>query len=139
MNRFKNKLPIEADPQFRDAIMSAWWASGNRPTPANVPNPIYGLAWMADEDSGRQYQDLYDQLADDYRGGYHGDRKTKLLLYIEHRAMRDYGVVIHTGTGFSRFDTEDTHHGNPAVIAGLCEDYDSCEREEVQEYLVGIR
>lgn len=119
MNRFKNKLTSDAEYTAKMEALAIW---GDR-----IPN------------AGEVYQDLYDQLADDYRGGYYGPRKTKLLLYIEHRAMRDYGVVIHTGTGFSRFDTEDTHHGDPAVIAGLCEDYASYEREEVQEFLAGIR
>lgn len=133
MNRFKNK-PDLLDTPHREVLMKGLPSRGDIDT---LPNPIYGIG--IDDKTGENYQDLYDQLADDYRGGYFGDRKTKLLLYIEHRAMRDYGVVIHTGTGFSRFDAEDTHHGDPAVIAGLCDDYDTFEREEVQEYLVGIR
>lgn len=84
-----------------------------------------------------EYQDLYDMLADDYRCGYHGERKLKLLLYIQHRAYREYGVILSTGQ--SRLDAYDTHHGDPADIALLCEQYDSYEREEVQEFLAGIR
>lgn len=84
------------------------------------------------------YQDLFDVLSDDYRGGYSGERKAKLLLYIQHRAQREYGVVIHTGGGVFP-EGQENHFGDPADIASLCDDYDSYEREEVQEFLCGIR
>lgn len=118
MNRFKNILRDEKEPT-ETAIQFGFW-------PFDPP---------------AAYQDLYDMLSDDYRGGYHGSRKTKLLLYIAHRAYREYGVIIHTGNGFAPLDANDTHHGDPADLAVLLDDYSYSfvEHEDVLEFLAGIR
>ena len=127
MNRFKNRL-----------LNYTEYAGPIRQLDHDAKIGVYLEDELIDAQS---YQDLYDMLADDYRGGYHGERKTKLLLYIAHRAYREYGVVIHTGNGFAPLDSVDTHHGDPADISVLCEDYsyDYIEQEEIREYLIGIR
>ena len=133
MNRFKNK-PDLLDTIHYDALVSYRSYDLSK---SQLPNPIYGLGFFGDDNYGEVYQDLYDMLSDDYRGGYHGERKTKLLLYIVHRAYREYGVIVHTGSGFSPLDADDTHHGDPADIAAECDDY-PCD-EDIREYLCGIR
>lgn len=126
MNRFKN---------------SDYYQQFNKDWQADTSSKYLTLSSIfasCGDESGESYQDLYDMLSDDYRCGYHGERKTKLLLYIAHRAYRDHGVIIHTGCGVFPGGEESTST-DPYELASVCEQYDSYEREEVREYLAGIR
>lgn len=81
------------------------------------------------------YQDLFDLASDDTHRG--GPRKSSLLLYIQARAFREHGIIVHTGS--TVVEGEDNHFGDPADMADLCEAYDSYERETVLEFLAGIK
>src|SRR5687767_10908126 len=109
MNRFSNQDHYE---QF----LKDWQADLNDGSKYYTMSSIF-----ADEEGGGDfYQDLFDMLHDDYRCGYHGRRKTKLLLYIVHRAYREYGVILHTGDKSVR--AED-NSADPFDLAEACESF----------------